>query len=87
MTPASPPWTSQGLSKIWMFPTLGMIYEELLKHDPGAVALMFQAFNRWVEEDWGFNYQDRLFAAPYISLADLDERHRGARAGGRARRS
>ncbi len=63
---------AQGLSKVWMFPTLGMIYEELLKHDPGAVALMFQAFNRWVEEDWGYNYQDRLFAAPYISLADLD---------------
>ena len=64
----------QGLSKIWMFPTLGMIYEELLKHDPGAVALLFQAFNRWIEEDWGYAYQDRLFASPYISLADLDSR-------------
>jgi predicted TIM-barrel fold metal-dependent hydrolase len=63
---------TQGLAKIWMFPTLGMIYEELLKHDPGAVALLFTAFNRWLEEDWGYAYQDRLFAAPYISLADLD---------------
>jgi predicted TIM-barrel fold metal-dependent hydrolase len=63
---------SQGLSKIWMFPTLGMIYEELLKNDPGAVALLFQSFNRWIEEDWGYAYQDRLFASPYISLADLD---------------
>ena len=62
----------QGLQKIWMFPTLGMIYEELLKHDPGAVALLFTAFNRWLEEDWGYAYQDRLFASPYISLADLD---------------
>ena len=62
---------SQGLQKIWMFPTLGMIYEELLKHDPGAVALLFTAFNRWIEEDWGYAYQDRLFASPYISLADL----------------
>ena len=33
---------AQGLQKIWMFPTLGMIYEELLKHDPGAVALLFR---------------------------------------------
>jgi predicted TIM-barrel fold metal-dependent hydrolase len=63
---------AQGLAKIWMFPTLGMIYEELLKNDPGAVALLFTAFNRWIEEDWGYGYQDRLFAAPYISLADLD---------------
>ncbi len=62
---------AQGLQKIWMFPTLGMIYEELLKHDPEAVAMLFTAFNRWLEEDWGCAYQDRLFAAPYISLAHL----------------
>ena len=62
----------QGLAKIWLFPTLGMIYEQLLKHDPGAVALLFQAFNRWLEEDWGYAYQGRIFTSPYISLADLD---------------
>ena len=61
-----------GLDAIWLFPTLGMIYEEPLKADPGAVALMFQAFNRWLEEDWGYAYRDRIFAAPYISLADRD---------------
>ena len=61
-----------GLEKVWMFPTLGMVYEEELKHDPEAVAVLFRAFNRWVEEDWGFEYQDRIFAAPYITLADLD---------------
>ena len=31
-----------------------------------------RAFNRWLDDDWGFDYQDRIFAAPYISLADLD---------------
>ncbi|MDQ2677695.1 MAG: amidohydrolase [Actinomycetota bacterium] len=61
-----------GLEKIWMFPTLGMVYEEELHHDPEAVAVLFRAFNRWVEEDWGFAHQDRIFAAPYITLADLD---------------
>ena len=30
------------------------------------------AFNRWIEEDWGFAYEDRIFAAPYLTLADLD---------------
>ena len=62
----------QGLSKIWLFPTLGMVYEELLKDDPEAVTLMFTAFNRWLQEDWGFAYQDRIFAGPYLSLCDLD---------------
>jgi predicted TIM-barrel fold metal-dependent hydrolase len=61
---------AHGLSGAWLFPTLGMIYEELLKHDPEAVTLVFRAFNRWVEEDWGFAYCDRIFGAPYLTLAD-----------------
>ncbi len=61
-----------GLEAIWMFPTLGVLYEELLKHDGFAVTSTFRAFNQWLIEDWGFNYQNRIFAAPYISLADVD---------------
>lgn len=62
----------QGLQKIWLFPTLGMLYEELLKHDPEGVGIMFSAFNRWMDDDWGFAFQDRIFAGPYISLASVD---------------
>lgn len=61
-----------GLSRVWMFPTLGMVYEQELHQDPEAVTVLFTAFNRWVDEDWGFAYQDRLFAAPYLTLADVD---------------
>ncbi|HVB91553.1 MAG TPA: amidohydrolase family protein [Acidimicrobiales bacterium] len=64
---------AQGLSAVWLFPTLGMLYEDALKNDPGAVVLLFRAFNRWLAEDWGMEYADRIFAAPYISLADVDE--------------
>ncbi len=53
-----------------MFPTLGMLYEELLLPDVEAFTLTFTAFNRWLAEDWGFAYQDKIFAAPYFSLAD-----------------
>ena len=60
----------QGLAGCLLFPTLGMIYEEPLAHDPEAVCHLFRAFNRWLVEDWGTNYEDRIFAAPYISLAD-----------------
>ena len=31
-------------------------------------AAAFTAFNRWMEDDWGYAYKDRIFAAPYISL-------------------
>ncbi len=63
---------THGLDAIWLFPTLGMIFEDPLKHDPEAVTLLFTAFNRWLEEDWGFAYRDRIFAGPYIPLVDVD---------------
>jgi hypothetical protein len=63
---------TQGLDKVWMFPTLGVLYEELLKHDIPALCHTFSAFNRWAQEDWGCSYQERIFAAPYITLADVD---------------
>lgn len=62
----------QGLDKIWLFPTLGVLYEEAVKHDVEAVKVLFRAFNRWLDEDWGVNYQNKIHAAPYISLADVD---------------
>jgi len=62
----------QGIDKMWLFPTLGLLYEEHLKSDPEAVTLMFSAFNRWLLEDWGFAYRDRIFASPSISLCDVD---------------
>jgi predicted TIM-barrel fold metal-dependent hydrolase len=62
----------QGLDKVWMFPTLGVLYEEVLKHDIEAVCHTFTAFNRWLQDDWGCNYKDRIFAAPYIAMADVD---------------
>jgi predicted TIM-barrel fold metal-dependent hydrolase len=33
---------------------------------------VFTAFNRWMLEDWAFNYKDRIFTAPYITLVDVD---------------
>ncbi|HET6729792.1 MAG TPA: hypothetical protein VFG96_10255, partial [Jiangellaceae bacterium] len=60
----------QGLAGCWLFPTLGMIYEEPLHHDPVAVCHTFRAFNRWLRDDWGFAHADRIFAAPYVTLAD-----------------
>lgn len=60
----------QGVEAIWMFPTLGVGIEASLTHDPQASVAAFAAFNRWLEEDWGFAYRNRLFSAPYITLAD-----------------
>jgi predicted TIM-barrel fold metal-dependent hydrolase len=63
---------SQGLAAVLLFPTLGVGVEQSLRHDPEATMNCLSAFNRWLEEDWGFGYQDRIFAAPMMSLADPD---------------
>jgi predicted TIM-barrel fold metal-dependent hydrolase len=63
---------TQGLEGMLMFPTLGVGMEEALIRDPQALCAAFGAFNRWLQEDWGFAYKERLFAAPYITLVDVD---------------
>jgi predicted TIM-barrel fold metal-dependent hydrolase len=60
----------QGLAGTLLFPTLGVGIEDALKHDPEAAMLVFRAFNLWLDEDWGYQYQGRIFAVPYLSLLD-----------------
>jgi predicted TIM-barrel fold metal-dependent hydrolase len=62
----------QGLDGAFFFPTLAVGMEESLRHDVPALLAAFRAFNRWLEEDWGFAYRGRIFAAPYVTLADPD---------------
>jgi len=62
----------QGLAGAFFFPTLGVGMEQPLLADPPAAVEAFRAFNRWLEEDWGFAYQERIFAAPYLTLVDVD---------------
>jgi predicted TIM-barrel fold metal-dependent hydrolase len=63
----------QGLDAIVMFPTLGCGVEQGLREDVAATMASLSAFNRWLEEDWGFSYEGRIIAAPMISLADPEE--------------
>jgi predicted TIM-barrel fold metal-dependent hydrolase len=61
----------QGVEKIVLFPTLGVTVEGLMADDAQMLHDCFHAFNRWLDDDWGFAHQDRIFAAPYISLRDV----------------
>jgi predicted TIM-barrel fold metal-dependent hydrolase len=62
----------QGIEGAIFLPTLGVGMEQALRGDPAALVAAFRAFNRWLDEDWGFAYQERIFAAPYITLMDPD---------------
>ncbi|MGB3894602.1 amidohydrolase family protein [Mycolicibacter sinensis] len=62
---------SQGIETAFMLPTFACGVEEALKHDIEATMASVHAFNRWLDEDWGFDRPDhRIIAAPIISLAD-----------------
>jgi predicted TIM-barrel fold metal-dependent hydrolase len=60
----------QGLAATLLFPTLGVGIEEALARDPEACTAAFRAFNRWLEDDWGYRYEGRIFAVPYIAMVD-----------------
>ena len=62
----------QGLDAALLFPTLGCGVEEALRNDIPATMASLSAFNRWLEEDWGFFHRDRLIGVPMLSLADPD---------------
>jgi predicted TIM-barrel fold metal-dependent hydrolase len=61
----------QGVEACWMFPSQGVCMEGPMQPDVDAILDIFRAFNRWLDEQWGFSYQDRIFAAPYLTLSDL----------------
>ena len=55
-----------------MLPTLGVGMEQALLPDFDATGSDVQAFNRWLDDDWGFAYQERIFTAPYITMCRPD---------------
>jgi predicted TIM-barrel fold metal-dependent hydrolase len=61
---------AQGLDAALLFPTFGCGVEQALRDDVPATMASLTAFNRWLEDDWGYSYKDRLIAVPMLSLAD-----------------
>jgi predicted TIM-barrel fold metal-dependent hydrolase len=60
----------QGLDAVLMFPTLACGVEHGLRGDVEATVATLHAFNQWLDDDWGFDYQGRVIAVPMLSLAD-----------------
>jgi len=61
---------AQGLEKVFLFPTLGVGMEEAMKGAPEVLVGAFRAFNRWLDEDWGLSFRERIYAAPLVTLVD-----------------
>ena len=66
---------AQHVESCLMLPTTGVGIETQLRQPRHREALYpsIRAFNRWLEEDWGYGRDGRIYGAPMISLVDLDE--------------
>jgi predicted TIM-barrel fold metal-dependent hydrolase len=62
----------QGIERVWLFPTLGVTTEHFMIDSAELTHASLRAFNRWLDDDWGFNVDDRIYAIPLLSLLDLD---------------
>lgn len=62
----------QGIEATWMFPSHGVCIEGPMQPDIEASLHILGAFNRWIDDEWGFAYKDRIFGVPLLSLSDLD---------------
>jgi len=66
---------TQNVEGCLMLPTTGVGIEPQLREPQHRDALYpsLRAFNRWLEEDWGFGADGRIYGAPLCSLVDLGE--------------
>src|ERR1700733_4040327 len=61
-----------GIDYALMFPTLASLVEERMKDDPALTHDGIPRVYEWMYEQWAFNYQDRIFATPVITLPIVD---------------
>jgi predicted TIM-barrel fold metal-dependent hydrolase len=60
----------QGVDTVWLFPTLAVGVEGLNPEMVQMTYKLFHSFNRWLEEDWGWSYKDRIISAAAIPVLD-----------------
>jgi predicted TIM-barrel fold metal-dependent hydrolase len=63
----------QGVELAWLLPSLGLGLEEMLRDDPETLYAIFRAYNRWLDEDWGYDRDGRIQTGPLISLIEPAE--------------
>jgi predicted TIM-barrel fold metal-dependent hydrolase len=63
----------QGIDRALMWPTLASLVEERLRDDVLATHAVIHALNEWMHETWTFDYEDRIYATPVITLPIVDK--------------
>jgi predicted TIM-barrel fold metal-dependent hydrolase len=55
-----------------MWPTLASLLEERLRDDPIATHVVIHALNEWMHEHWTFDYEQRIFPTPVVTLCVVE---------------
>ncbi|MCU1389926.1 MAG: amidohydrolase [Ilumatobacteraceae bacterium] len=64
--------TAQGVDRCVLFPAGMALAAEHYVNDTDALYVNLESFNRWYNEEWGFNRDDTIYATALLSLRDLD---------------
>ncbi|WP_119185015.1 amidohydrolase family protein [Mycobacterium decipiens] len=62
-----------GVDRSLMFPTLASLVEERMRDDPALIHVVVHALNQWLDEVWGFQFQNRIFTVPVVSLPIVEK--------------
>jgi predicted TIM-barrel fold metal-dependent hydrolase len=62
----------QGIHATLIFPTLASAVEERMNYDHELMNAVIHSLNVWMDEQWGFQREGRLFAVPFVTLMDVD---------------
>jgi predicted TIM-barrel fold metal-dependent hydrolase len=62
----------QGVDRTLLFPTLASLLEERMRDDPELTHAVVHALNQWMYETWTFNFRDRIFSTPVITLSIVE---------------
>ena len=64
---------AQGVDQTLMFPTAASLLEDRMRDDAELTHAAIHALNQWILETWTFNYKDRIFPTPVITLPIVDK--------------
>ena len=63
----------QGIQSALMFPTLASAIEERMGYDHDLLHAATHALNQWIFDEWGFGRDGRIYAVPFVTLANVDQ--------------
>ncbi len=62
-----------GVDQSLMFPTLASLLEERMRDDLELTHAAIHALNEWMFEEWQFDYENRIFSTPVITLPIVEK--------------